>query len=70
MTEPPPHNAEDDDEHQRRRTNLLLLLVAIALVVAGVWIVNMLVDMRRIQDCVASGRRNCAPISVDGRQTY
>jgi len=57
--EPPPTEAE------RRRTNLILLLVAAAVVVAGVWLVNFMVDARKMQECLESGRRNCAPIDVE-----
>jgi len=68
MTEPPSHGEDDDEERQRRRTNVLLLLVVVALVVGGVWLVNVLIDMRKVEDCVLSGRRDCTPISIDGRQ--
>jgi hypothetical protein len=34
------------------------------LAIAGVWLVMQLADLRKNQDCVLSGRRNCAPIDV------
>jgi hypothetical protein len=58
-----------DDEDSRRRTNLVLLLVAAAVVVAGVWLVNSMVETRKLQECMESGRANCRPISTE-RQTW
>jgi hypothetical protein len=34
------------------------------LALAGVWLAMQLAEMRKNQDCVLSGRRNCAPIEV------
>jgi len=55
-------------EAERRRTNLILLLVAAAVVVVGVWLVNWMIDVRKMQECLESGRRNCAPIEVPDRE--
>lgn len=42
----------------------LVGLVVIVMMIGAVWFIAMrLRDMGRIQDCVASGRTNCAPIS-------
>ncbi len=62
----PPPGPEDDDEG-RQRSNVLFLVIAAVLVVAGIWLVNKLVDMRNMQNCLESGRRNCAPINTDAR---
>jgi hypothetical protein len=46
------------------------LLVALLLVVGGIFLIRVLGRAARLQDCVMSGRTNCAPIdphSVDGR---
>ncbi len=41
----------------------LLALVAIVLVVLGsLWVMHRISSADAIQDCVASGRTNCAPI--------
>jgi hypothetical protein len=45
-----------------RRAALLGLLVAVLLVVAGLILVRVLGASGRLQDCVMSGRTNCAPI--------
>ena len=66
MPDPDPSHDREDDA-ARQRGNLLFLVVAVILVVAGVWLVNQLVDMRNLQNCLESGRRNCAPIETQGR---
>ena len=44
---------------------IALLLGAIAVgLVAGYFLVMKLVDMSRTEDCLMSGRRNCAPIEM------
>ena len=56
----------DDDDNYRHRmmVNLAALAFTVVLALAGVWLVIQLADMRKNQDCVLSGRRNCAPIEV------
>jgi hypothetical protein len=44
--------------------NLAALGFTAVLAVAGIWLVIQLADLRKNQDCVLSGRRNCAPIDV------
>jgi len=53
---------EPDDYRQRMINNGLGLLACVLLVVAGVWIANTMAEIRRNQDCVLSGRRDCMPI--------
>jgi hypothetical protein len=46
------------------------LLVTLLLVLGGIFLIHELGRAARLQDCVMSGRTNCAPIdphSVDGR---
>lgn len=60
--EPPRHDPprrDDEDERDRRATNIFLLCAAIVLVGVGIWLVNALVDARKADDCLSSGRRNC-----------
>jgi hypothetical protein len=45
-----------------RRGALLGLLVAVLLVLLGLFLVRKLGNAGRLQDCVMSGRTNCAPI--------
>jgi hypothetical protein len=46
--------------------NLAALGFTAVLAVAGIWLVIQLADLRKNQDCVLSGRRNCAPIDGQG----
>ncbi len=59
-------DAEPDDYPQRMRNNLLAVVLCILLIGAGIWIANTIADLRKKQDCVLSGRRDCADISVPG----
>jgi hypothetical protein len=56
----PPAPKEPDS----RRGALLGLLVALLLIVLGLIIVRVLGNAGRLQDCVMSGRTNCAPIDT------
>jgi len=44
--------------------NLAALAFIVVLSIAGAWLVIQLADLRKNQDCVLSGRRNCAPIDI------
>jgi hypothetical protein len=44
-----------------------MLVVAILVVVGGYFLSVKLKEMGRMQDCVMSGRSNCAPITAPGR---
>lgn len=63
----PPDDDEQETEHERRVTNLVLLGGAVLVVAGGVWLVNALIDARKNEICMESGRRNCNPISVPAR---
>jgi hypothetical protein len=39
----------------------------VVLVAAGIWLLVTMADVRKVQDCAAQGRRNCADIEVPGR---
>jgi hypothetical protein len=74
MDEPKaPENAQKPDdyvetERDRRIANIVLLLVFVALVGGGLWLANAMLDQRTLDDCLAQGRRNCAPaIDVPAR---
>jgi hypothetical protein len=66
MFQPPP-----DDEHEsdadRRRANLIILAVVALLIVGGLWVVNALIDARKAEECVESGRHNCDQIQTPAR---
>jgi hypothetical protein len=53
---------KDDDQTGPRRGALIALIVVVALVAGGLWLSQALRGSGRIQDCVMSGRTNCAPV--------
>jgi hypothetical protein len=56
-------NDEDDYPH-RMKMNALAVVFLAALIGGGIWIVDVMAQQRKNQDCALSGRRNCAPISA------
>ncbi|SRR5216684_1234973 len=56
-------DSEDNYRH-RMMVNLAALLVTIGLSIAGVWLAVQIAELRKNQDCVLSGRRNCMPIDA------
>ena len=54
----------EDDPGPSPYRALIGLVAIVALVVAVLFIVHRLDQAARIQDCVASGRTNCAPIET------
>ena len=55
----------DDGDHSR--ASLIGLLIIVVLVVGGYFLVQKLKAMSELQDCVMSGRTNCAPIDTPQR---
>ena len=53
---------EPDNYRQRMINNGLAFAFCILLVAIGVWLATSIAEMRRNQDCVLSGRRNCAHV--------
>lgn len=66
MTEPP-HDDEEESEADRRKANIVLLVAAVILIGGGLWLVNALIDARKAEECLESGRHNCNPISAPAR---
>jgi len=56
-----------EDEGNRARENAMLLGFFAVLVLAGVWLLSTMADLRKVQDCAAQGRRNCATIDAPAR---
>jgi hypothetical protein len=56
-----------DDDPDGRRKALIGLGVVVLLVVVGWLLFHVLRNVSRVQDCVMSGRTNCAPIEAAGR---
>jgi hypothetical protein len=55
---------EPDDFNHRMLANLAALAFTVALTAIGIWLAVSIADLRRTQDCVLMGLRNCARISV------
>jgi hypothetical protein len=58
----------DDEADQRRSAALIGLIIILALAIAGVVLVRELRERSRLEDCLMSGRTNCAPIEVPARR--
>jgi hypothetical protein len=55
----------DDDENDTASPfGIFPLVILLVLIVGGLFVIFKMRDMASIQDCVSSGRKNCAPISV------
>lgn len=55
---------EPDDFRHRMLANVAALAFTVALTAIGIWLAVSIADLRRTQDCVLMGLRNCAKISV------
>ena len=54
----------EDEERDRRLANIVLLVAAVLLVGGGIWLANALIEARKADECMSSGRRNCNPIEA------
>ena len=55
---------EGDDFRHRMLANVAGLAFTVALTAIGIWLAVSIADLRKTQDCVLMGRRDCARISV------
>jgi hypothetical protein len=61
----PSHDADADADNDRPSPfGWFPILILIVLVVGGLFVMFELRDVSNIQDCVQSGRKNCAPIDT------
>ena len=56
-----------EDQGNRAVENAVLVGFLVVLVAAGIWLLGTMADIRKVQDCAAQGRRNCATIEVPDR---
>ena len=61
------HSEDTDDFHHRMVTNAIAFVFILILTATGVWLADTISVMWKDQDCLLSGRRNCAPIDVHAR---
>jgi hypothetical protein len=55
---------EPDDYRHRMLANIAALAFTIALTAIGIWLAVSIADLRRTQDCVMMGRRDCVRITT------
>ena len=55
----------EDTYRHRMMVNLAAFAFIIVLALVGVWLAIEIIQMRKNQDCILSGRRNCAPIDLN-----
>ncbi|NEU95093.1 hypothetical protein FNJ47_04420 [Bradyrhizobium sp. UFLA 03-164] len=56
-----------DNEGNRGIENAVMFGFFAVLVAAGIWLLGTMADIRKVQDCAAQGRRNCATVEVPER---
>jgi hypothetical protein len=55
---------EPDDFRHRMLANIAALAFTVALTAVGIWLAMSIADLRRTQDCVLMGRRDCVRINT------
>lgn len=55
---------EPDEFRHRMLANVAALAFTVALTAIGIWLAISIGDLRKTQDCVLMGRRDCAQIST------
>jgi hypothetical protein len=68
MAQKPPPQRHDDDPADPRRAALIGLIIILALAIGAIVLIRELGKASKLQDCVMSGRTNCAPIEVPSRR--
>ena len=67
MTEGGKNAPEPPEEGNRNIENAVMLGFFAVLVSLGIWLLGTIADIRKMQDCAAQGRRNCATIDIPDR---
>lgn len=68
MSAPPPDDYDRDDDDDRQWTFLLALIAVVAIAVIGFLLVWKMWQNEKLQECILSGRRDCAPIDIPASQ--
>ena len=55
---------EPGEFRHRMLANVAALAFTVALTAIGIWLASSIADLRKTQDCVLMGRRDCAQIST------
>ncbi|MGY3445773.1 hypothetical protein [Bradyrhizobium sp. USDA 4473] len=56
-----------EDEGNRGIENAVMFGFFAVLVAVGIWLLGTMADIRKVQDCAAQGRRNCATVELPER---
>jgi len=67
MNVPQGGDDQEDEEGDRRLANIVLAVAFVLLVGGGIWLANAMIEARKADECMSSGRRNCNPIEVPSR---
>ena len=67
VTRSPVERTDPQNEADRRTASLAGIAVALALVVAGLFLVHQLTIKARVEDCLLSGRLNCESLLAAAR---
>lgn len=59
---PPPKPELPEDQAHRTLVNLIAAVFVLVLAIAAFWLLKTLDERRRLENCLASGRRDCIPI--------
>jgi len=54
-----------DDYRHRMIVNFAAFVLVLGLIGTGLWLADIMAEMRKNEDCVLSGRRGCARIEVN-----
>jgi hypothetical protein len=60
-------SAEPDDYPRRMIINVIAFAFIVLLTLAGIWLADQLALLRKQQDCMLAGHRNCAPLDMTTR---
>jgi hypothetical protein len=56
---------EVDDYRHRMLVNVAALVVVVVLMGVGLWLAETMAELRKNQDCVLVGHKNCSPVGVN-----
>ena len=56
---------EPDDFRHRMLANIAAFAFTVALTAIGIWLAMSIADLRKTQDCVQTGRRDCARLIAE-----
>jgi hypothetical protein len=70
LTVAPPEDAQEPpDDEGPGRSNIAAIVVIVVLFAGAYWVFNLLEHHREVQNCIASGRRDCIEIAPPSNHT-